>query len=288
MGPRAGTVSAMSATHAPPILRGGGRVLTLSTVVMAVPAAGVLAVGIQDAHLLRLGLVAALWAALLGAFAAAQMRREVRYSADHADQLRSTYQLELEREVTARREHTLTVERQLREQAELCQRREIVELRAEIAAMRARLELLGGGSLVERVTLRAESTRLVPLPAQPRSVTGSRVAAQAIPADSGRTDSGFCPGPGRPATSATASALPPANTGISAGQIPNSQGRHGVPDHNGAPRNGSRAVHTPEYRPSGAPAVQVQRTVHDLIAAHGPASASRRRRNHQDGTANTA
>jgi hypothetical protein len=82
--------------------------LMMSTVVMAAGAAAVLAVGTQDAGLLRLGLVAALWAALLGAFAAAQMRREASSSAEHAARLRSTYQLELEREVTARRIHTLT------------------------------------------------------------------------------------------------------------------------------------------------------------------------------------
>jgi hypothetical protein len=216
----------------------------MSTVVMAAAAATVLAVGTQDARLLRLGLVAALWAALLGAFAAAQMRREARSSAEHAARLRSTYQLELEREVTARRVHTLTVERELREQAELTQRRELGELRAELAAMRANLERLGGVEpskiepskieIVERVTLHAESTRMLPMPAQPRSIDGSGVSG----------------------------------TGVS-----------------GSHTNGRRALQAREGASSAmqaqSPTMQGQRTVDDLIAAHGGiAPTARRRRNH--------
>ncbi|HET9258213.1 MAG TPA: DUF6779 domain-containing protein, partial [Pseudonocardiaceae bacterium] len=136
-------VSAMSATQLRPVPGGSAPVLMFSTAVMAAAAAAVLAVGTQDARLLRLGVIAALWAALLGAFAAARMRREARSNADHADQLRRTYQLELEREVSARREHELRVEHQLRERAEQSARREMVELRAELAAMRANLESLG-------------------------------------------------------------------------------------------------------------------------------------------------
>ncbi|MGH3719044.1 MAG: hypothetical protein ACRDRI_09435 [Pseudonocardiaceae bacterium] len=60
-----------------PSPRGSRRVLILGTVVMAAAAAGVLTLGTQDARLLRLGLVAALWAALLGAFATARVPREI-------------------------------------------------------------------------------------------------------------------------------------------------------------------------------------------------------------------
>jgi hypothetical protein len=158
---------------------------------MSVAAAAVLAVGTPDVRLLRLGLVAALWAALLGAFAAAQMRREARSCADHTDQLQAVYQLELEREVAARREHTLIVERELREQAELSRRSEIVELRAEIAAMRANLELLGRASLVERVTLTAESTRMLPLPTQARNHDDNRAAVGQGPRSRINPSAGF-------------------------------------------------------------------------------------------------
>ncbi|MDQ2883845.1 MAG: hypothetical protein M3Y48_22505, partial [Actinomycetota bacterium] len=159
----------MSGTAEPVSLGGSARVLMLSTVVMGAAAAAVLALGTQDARLLRLGVVAALWAALLAAFTTARARREINSRVAHGDQLRAVYQLELEREVAARREHALTVERALRSQAEPSARSEMAQLRAELAAMRSNLEqLLGGTPQVGRVTLRAESARLLPPPAQPR------------------------------------------------------------------------------------------------------------------------
>ncbi len=226
-------MSAMSVTPVYPLWRGSCRILICSSAVMAAAAAAVLALGVQDPRLLRLGLLAALWAALLGAFAAAQCRREARSCADHVDHLRSTYQLELEREVSARREHTLTVERELREQAECSQRREIVELRAEIAAMRANLELLGD----------------------------SRPAVPALPVGRGHTDSASRFGPD-PQPSTGPLALPTVDTGTA-----RRQGRHGAP----------------AWRVE-----QSQRTVEDLIAAHGATTASYLRRNRQDDAATTA
>jgi hypothetical protein len=194
----------------------------MGTFVLAVAAAVVLALGTYDARLLRLGLVAALWAALFGAFAAARMRRDSHSCADRVDQLRTVYQLELEREVAARKEHTLTVERELREQVELSQRREIVELRAELAAMRANLEQwLDGSALVDRVTPRAELTRNPTL-----SHPGPELR--------------FGPGFHHP----------------------------------------SSARRAPAQAPSVVPAAQAQRTVSDLLAAHGTTSPPRRRRNH--------
>ncbi|MGH3887270.1 MAG: DUF6779 domain-containing protein [Pseudonocardiaceae bacterium] len=161
----------MSVPDERPLPRGSSRVLMLGTVVLAAGAAAVLAAGAQDTRLLRLGLVAALWAALLGAFAAARMRREISSVASQADELQTDHQLELEREVVAWREHTLTVERDLRdlrEQTEQVERREIAALRAELAAMRTNLEkLTDRDPLVERVALRAEPACVLPMPTHP-------------------------------------------------------------------------------------------------------------------------
>ena len=240
----------------PPSLQGSARVLMLCTMVMAAAAAAVLALGTQDAQLLRLGVVAALWAALLAAFTTARARRDVSSRAEHVDQLRAAYQLELQREVAARREHARTVERALHEQAQLSQQREIGQLRAELAAIGGNLaQLLGGNSMLERVTVRADSTRIVPLPAQPRQFDDSsaapvakRPAATSPPAITAPPGPKFRFGPGRPETSAS--------------EI---QGRHG-------PSRG---------QPSKAlPTAQAQRTVQDLLAAHGAASTPRRRRTH--------
>jgi uncharacterized protein DUF6779 len=257
----------MSVIDEDPLPCGSGRVLTISTFVLVSAAAVVLALGTYDARLLRLGLVAALWAALLGAFAVARMRRDSRSCADQVDQLRTVYRLELEREVAARREHTLTVERELHEQAELAQRQEIVELRAELAAMRANLDqLVRESSLLDRVAARAEPARLLPLPTHPRKLEDTRsrpvavataAVASAMPSPNG-SELRF--GPGR-STPSRWSAPSPVDNGTSPGGVSNNQGRHG-----GA-------------GPSSASAPPAQRTVSDLLAAHGIAPAPRRRHN---------
>jgi uncharacterized protein DUF6779 len=256
----------MSRIDEHPLLCGSRQVLMLGTAVMAAAAAAVLTLGIQDARLLRLGLIAALWAALLGAFATARIRGEISSCVEHADHLRTVYQLELEREVAARREHALTVERELREQAELSQRREIVELRTELAAMRANLE---------RVTPRVEPARLLPLPAHPRKFDDSRSRA-AVPTTAEATVTAAHSvtgpevrfGPGRPPTSTWAPAVTPTGTALS-----NGHGRHGVPGE------------VPSTSPAAAPA---QRTVSDLLIAHGVPSTPRRRHNHDDRPATSA
>jgi hypothetical protein len=246
----------MSVIDAHPLPGGGsGRVLTIGTFVLASAAAVVLGLGTYDARLLRLGLIAALWAALFGAFAVAQMRRDSSSCADHVDQLRMVYQLELEREVAARREHILTVERELREQAELSQRREIVELRAELAAMRANLDqLVGGASLAAPVVARAESARVFPLPTHPRKFDDIRsrtvAAAGVVSATPSPASAELRFGPGW--------AMP-------------SHGRHGGAGPSAVPIAQGQQEQQEQ---------QGQRTVSDLLAANGVDPVFRRRRNH--------
>jgi Domain of unknown function (DUF6779) len=298
-----------------------GRVLTSSTFVLAAAAAVVLALGTFDARLLRLSLVAALWAALLGAFIAERMRRESSSCAERADQLRTVYQLELEREVAARREHTLTVKRELLEQAESSQRREIVELRAEVAAMRANLEqLVGGNPLVEQATMRAESSRLLQLPTHPWTSDDSHDRAPvAVVTETPRLSGAELRfGPSRLPTPARWSAPSPADREAAYGGASNGHGRHGVPSRewpvtndngqrangfqangshtngfhtngfhtngshtNGAHTNGADVGRTPGEKPMASQ--EPQRTVSDLLAAHRADSAVRRRRNHEAG-----
>jgi hypothetical protein len=224
-----------------------------STVFMAAAAAAVLALGTQDARLLRLGVVAALWAALLAAFTTARARREVSSRAEHADQLRAVYQLELQREVAARREHASAVERALREQAQLSQQREIGQLRAELAAI--------GGNLAQLAAAATTSTPAIASVATPTAMPAARGGATSRDSLSG-PESRF--GPGRP-------------------EALNSygQGRHGGPSW-----ERSRSSNTGS--PNGGGAAQAQRTVQDLLAAHGPASTPRRRRTHKDDTAASA
>ncbi|ASO17979.1 hypothetical protein AHOG_01570 [Actinoalloteichus hoggarensis] len=129
----------------------------------------------DDERLLRLGLLAALWTALLGAFAAARYRKDAAARTGEADRLQQIYELELEREISARREYELEVEAETRRQVEDEvrdeSRQELDALRTELRTLRENLEaLLGGDVLVERVALRAESTRLRSLSDQSRVI----------------------------------------------------------------------------------------------------------------------
>ncbi|MGW6449044.1 DUF6779 domain-containing protein [Lentzea sp. NPDC055074] len=140
--------------------RGSGRLLLVAALALALVAAAVLVLS-DSARMLRLAVVAALWAALVGAFLAAKYRKQVTERDDEVADLQSVYELELEREVAARREYELEIESETRKRIEEESRADIEALRADLHSLRDNLQaLLGGDVLVERVALRAESTRL--------------------------------------------------------------------------------------------------------------------------------
>ncbi|WP_223840367.1 DUF6779 domain-containing protein [Saccharopolyspora pogona] len=119
----------------------------------------------NDARLLRLGLVAALWSALIGAFAVAKLRNRMVEGEQHAADSQRIYELELEREIAARREFELEAEAEARRKAAEESESEMQALQAELRRLRESLEkVLGGDVLFERVALRAESTRVRSLP----------------------------------------------------------------------------------------------------------------------------
>ena len=141
-----------------------GRVLLVGALALSLGATGVLVVS-DDTRFLRMGIVAALWAALAGAFIAARLRKQVGEQEEDAADLQSVYELELEREVAARREYELEVEAEVRRKAEEQSKDELEGLRKELQSLRETLEVLMGGEvLVERVALHAESTRMRSLP----------------------------------------------------------------------------------------------------------------------------
>ncbi|CAM3058340.1 DUF6779 domain-containing protein [Prescottella defluvii] len=147
-------------------------------VVLAV-AASLFMIFSESVQLLRVGLVIALWAATLGAIAMTKYRRESALDKAKVRDLQKVYELQLEREIGARREYELGVEARVR--GELgAEAENIAALREELAALRKNLEVLFEGRLPEeRTALRAESTRVQEL------AGGRRPAA---------------PGPFRPAT----------------------------------------------------------------------------------------
>ncbi|GAA2336759.1 hypothetical protein GCM10009854_10950 [Saccharopolyspora halophila] len=124
-------------------------------------AATVVLVLSDDARLLRLGLVAALWSALIGAFAVSRLRDRVNEGERAAADRQRIYELELQREVAARREFEAQAQAEARRQAREESAAEIRSLQDELARLRSTLEqVVGGDVLFERVALRAESTRV--------------------------------------------------------------------------------------------------------------------------------
>ncbi|WP_199431550.1 DUF6779 domain-containing protein [Qaidamihabitans albus] len=127
----------------------------------------------EDLRWLRLGIVAALWAALIGAFVAARYRKQVAATEESVAQAQEVYELELEREIAARREFELEIEAETRQRVEEDSREELEALRSEVTALRESLQALFGGEvLYERVALTAQSTRMRSLSDEPRVVTG--------------------------------------------------------------------------------------------------------------------
>ncbi|MEV7093543.1 DUF6779 domain-containing protein [Amycolatopsis sp. NPDC051045] len=115
----------------------------------------------DDLRYLRLGIVAALWAALIGAFLAVKYRKHAAQSEDAVSEAQAVYELELEREIAARREYELEMEAENRSVADSKGREELEALRNEVSALRDSLQsLFGGEVLLERVALTAQATRM--------------------------------------------------------------------------------------------------------------------------------
>ncbi|MEV4052745.1 DUF6779 domain-containing protein [Amycolatopsis sp. NPDC049688] len=126
----------------------------------------------DDLRYLRLGIVAALWAALIGAFLAVKYRKHAAQSEDAVAEAQAVYELELEREIAARREFELEVEAEKSSVADSKGREELEALRAEVSALRDSLQsLFGGEVLLERVALTAQATRMRKLSDENRLVT---------------------------------------------------------------------------------------------------------------------
>lgn len=114
----------------------------------------------DSVQLLRVAVVIALWAATVGAIAMTKYRRESALDKAKVDDLKTVYELQLEREISARREYELTVEEKVRSELRI-DADEMASLRNELAALRRNLEVLFEGRLPEDgVALKATSERV--------------------------------------------------------------------------------------------------------------------------------
>lgn len=160
---------------------GRARLLLTAVLALALVATAVMVLT-SSASWLRLGVLAALWAALLGAFLAANYRRQVSERDGAIAELRSVYELELEREISARRERESEIEAETRRLVREESQTDLAALRAELRALRENLERLTGGEvLVERFALRAQSTRMRTLGETPeRTVVANEAISRGL------------------------------------------------------------------------------------------------------------
>ncbi|WP_459548952.1 DUF6779 domain-containing protein [Nocardia sp. X0981] len=133
-----------------------GRLFLGASVLLGVVASVFLVLS-DSLQFIRVGLVIALWAAVLGAWAVNRYQAKVR-------DMRRVYESELEREINARREHEFGVEARVRSEVG-AEATEMAALRTELAALRRQLERLFDGELPEeRPALRASAFRVQELP----------------------------------------------------------------------------------------------------------------------------
>ena len=166
--------------------RGGRRpgwLLLTVLLVLAIAASSAL-VFTNRAELLKLAVILSVWAAVIGAFVSVMYRRQSDIDAARARDLKLVYDLQLDREISARREYELSVESHLRRElaSELRAQAadEVAALRSELAALRANLEILFDADLADRPALEGDRagdwTRdTATMPPVPGRVESSRI-----------------------------------------------------------------------------------------------------------------
>ncbi len=104
--------------------------------------------------------IAALWAAVLGAIGVTRFRRQAEMAEAKGRDLRLVYELQLEREIAARRQYEMDIEAQIRADVAAEAGSDLRELQAQIAALRASLEAMMGHELPDdRIALPNERLR---------------------------------------------------------------------------------------------------------------------------------
>lgn len=147
--------------------RSKGSVIVAGLVGLAL-LASLLLVFTESVQMLRIAVVVALWAAVVGAIAMTKYRRESALDKAKVDDLKTVYSLQLEREISARREYEASLEEKVRAELRI-DADEMSALRADLAALRRNLELLIDGGVVEPGTaLRSSSESVRELDGSPR------------------------------------------------------------------------------------------------------------------------
>jgi hypothetical protein len=151
--------------------------LLTALLVLAIAASATL-VFTNRVELLRLAVILALWAAVVAAFVTVVYRRQSELDQARARDMKFVYDLQLDREISARREYELSVEAHLRRQLARELRAQAADemsaLRSELVSLRTQLEVMLGTDLGERPALESDRAA-VPMPVAPGRVESSRV-----------------------------------------------------------------------------------------------------------------
>jgi hypothetical protein len=178
----------IAATRNARFRRGGRRpgwLLMTALLVLAIAASSAL-VFTDRVELLKLAVILSLWAAVVAAFASVVYRRQSDADQSKVRDLKLVYDLQLEREISARREYELTVESNLRYELASELRSysadEVSALRAELHALRSKLEILFDTDLTHRPAIEQERTTVRAYSDWARDVENPARAA-AVPMD---------------------------------------------------------------------------------------------------------
>ncbi len=158
--------------------------LLLTVLLVLAMAASSALVFTSRVELLKLAVVLSLWAAVIGAFVSAMYRRQSDADAAKARDLKLVYDLQLDREISARREYELNLEAHLRRELAGEMRAqssdEVAALRAELAALRTSLEILFDTDLAHRPAIETDRSFAEwagnAAPPRPDRVASSRVS----------------------------------------------------------------------------------------------------------------
>ncbi|MDX2357037.1 DUF6779 domain-containing protein [Dietzia sp. PP-33] len=183
--------------------------IALGVLLLLALVATVVMVFSDDPVWMRIGTLSALWAAFIGAFLVARYRRQASAEAARVRDLHTVYELQLEREISARREHELVVEKDLRDTVRAETSDSIQALRHEIAALREQLGQMGMPLTDDRPAVGGDTTagelgagsslpsvrseRVEPRRRAPESTFSASAGPSSDPRESWTT-----PGPARP------------------------------------------------------------------------------------------
>ncbi|ADG77205.1 hypothetical protein TPAU25S_02332 [Tsukamurella paurometabola] len=125
---------------------GAGQWMLGAVIVLAVAGTGMWIFS-DDKRWGLLALILLVWGLVIAAFLIARNARDIRSAESKESGLKAVYELQLEREISARREYELQLEHDLRSELRHESNEELTALKAEVLALRANLEELLGRDL---------------------------------------------------------------------------------------------------------------------------------------------